>query len=147
MVNGSPATRCRHAEPSDRIDHPESRDDLGILARRKIEAAVIAPVYDEMRPAFGAAVAAGAEVAAGAPGRALRRVILDCGSPSTANARNFAYLSPTLRASLYCAEFRQFCAASILSNWLMPTRVFGGSPSNAIIFCPAASRWPPAALI
>ena len=35
-------------EPSAR-----SEDDLGILARRKIEAAVIAPIYDEMRAAFG----------------------------------------------------------------------------------------------
>ena len=60
------------------MDKPERGDDLGILARRKIEAAVIAPIYDEMRAAFGeerarevlrrairrAAVAAGAEMAA-----------------------------------------------------------------------------------
>ena len=52
--------------------------ELGILARRRIEAAIIAPIYDEMRAAFGeararevlrkairrAAVAAGAEMAA-----------------------------------------------------------------------------------
>jgi hypothetical protein len=70
--------------PSARIDEPESADDLGILARRKIEAAVIAPIYDEMRAAFGeekarevlrrairrAAVAAGAEMAKRAPGGA-----------------------------------------------------------------------------
>jgi L-2-amino-thiazoline-4-carboxylic acid hydrolase len=70
--------------PSARIDQPESADDLGILARRKIEAAIIAPVYDEMRAAFGeerarevlrkairrAAVAAGAELAKRAPGGA-----------------------------------------------------------------------------
>ena len=66
------------------MDKPERADDLGILARRKIEAAVIAPIYDEMRKALGeekareilsaairrAAVAAGAEMAAKAPGRA-----------------------------------------------------------------------------
>ena len=59
-------------------------DDLGILARRKIEAEVIAPIYEEMREAVGeekareilrnairrAAVAAGAEMAALAPGGA-----------------------------------------------------------------------------
>ena len=66
------------------MDEPERGEDLGILARRKIEAAVIAPIYDEMREAFGeerarevlrkairrAAVAAGAEMAAKAPGGA-----------------------------------------------------------------------------
>ncbi len=66
------------------MDNPESPDDLGILARRKIEAAVIAPIYDEMREAFGevsardvlrrairrAAIAAGAEMAAKASGGA-----------------------------------------------------------------------------
>ena len=70
--------------PSARVDEPKGEDDLGILARRKIEAAVIAPIYDEMRAAFGeerarevlrrairrAAVAAGAEMAARAPGGA-----------------------------------------------------------------------------
>ena len=68
-------------EPSAQMNPPESGDDLGILARRKIEAAVIAPIYDEMRKAFGeerardvlrrairrAAIAAGAEMAAKAP--------------------------------------------------------------------------------
>jgi len=66
------------------MDKAERGDDLGILARRKIEAAVIAPIYDEMRQAFGeerarevlrrairrAAVAAGAEMAAKTPGGA-----------------------------------------------------------------------------
>lgn len=59
-------------------------DDLGILARRKIEAAIIAPIYDEMRQAIGedkareilrnairrAAVEAGKEMAERAPGGA-----------------------------------------------------------------------------
>jgi hypothetical protein len=59
-------------------------DELGILARRKIEAAIIAPIYEEMRKAIGeekareilrnairrAAVEAGAEMAARAPGGA-----------------------------------------------------------------------------
>src|SRR5271165_6165595 len=63
------------------MDEPERGEDLGILARRKIEAALIAPIYEEMRAAFGeekarevlrkairrAAVAAGAEMAAKAP--------------------------------------------------------------------------------
>jgi hypothetical protein len=56
--------------------------ELGILARRKIEAEIIAPIYDEMRKAIGeararailkaairrAAVASGAELAKLAPG-------------------------------------------------------------------------------
>jgi L-2-amino-thiazoline-4-carboxylic acid hydrolase len=66
------------------MDQPDRGQELGILARRKIEAAVIAPIYEEMREAFGeerarevlrrairrAAVAAGAEMAARAPGGA-----------------------------------------------------------------------------
>ena len=58
--------------------------NLGILARRKIEAEIIAPIYDEMRKAVGedkareilraairrAAIAAGAAMAARAPGGA-----------------------------------------------------------------------------
>src|SRR5208283_3633713 len=38
----------------------------------------------------------------------IKRPTIHCGSPSIANERNFAYLSPTLRSSLYCAEFHQF---------------------------------------
>jgi hypothetical protein len=66
------------------MSDPPSADELGILARRKIEASVIKPIYDEMRVAIGeekareilrkairrAAIAAGAEMAARAPGRA-----------------------------------------------------------------------------
>ncbi len=64
----------------------DKQDDgeLGILARRKIEAAIIAPIYDEMREAIGedkardilsrairrAAIEAGAEMASRAPGGA-----------------------------------------------------------------------------
>jgi hypothetical protein len=58
--------------------------ELGILARRRIEAAIIAPIYDEMRQAIGedkardilrrairrAAIGAGAEMAARADGGA-----------------------------------------------------------------------------
>jgi hypothetical protein len=58
--------------------------ELGILARRKIEAAIIAPIYDEMRKAIGdekareilrnairrAAIEAGADMAARAAGEA-----------------------------------------------------------------------------
>jgi L-2-amino-thiazoline-4-carboxylic acid hydrolase len=64
----------------------DKQDDgeLGILARREIEAAIIAPIYDEMREAIGedkareilsrairrAAIEAGAEMASRAPGGA-----------------------------------------------------------------------------
>ncbi len=61
-----------------------AEDELGILARRKIEAGVIAPIYEEMRQTVGeetareilrrairrAAVAAGAEMAARVEGGA-----------------------------------------------------------------------------
>ena len=66
------------------MDNPETLDELGILARRKIEAGIIAPIYQEMSNAIGeerareilrnairrAAVEAGAELAARAPGAA-----------------------------------------------------------------------------
>ena len=56
-------------------------EDLGILARRKIEAEIVKPIYDEMRNAIGeakareilraairrAAIASGAALAAKAP--------------------------------------------------------------------------------
>src|SRR5271165_5981713 len=59
-------------------------DELGILARRKIEAAIIAPIYDEIRKAIGeekareilrkairrAAIEAGADMAARTAGGA-----------------------------------------------------------------------------
>ncbi len=59
-------------------------DELGILARRRIEAAIIAPIYDEMRKAIGeekareilrnairrAAIEAGAEMASRMSGEA-----------------------------------------------------------------------------
>jgi len=59
-------------------------DDLGVLARRKIEAAIVAPIYEEMRAALGepaardilrkavrrAAIASGAEMAGCAAGGA-----------------------------------------------------------------------------
>jgi hypothetical protein len=59
-------------------------DELGFLARRKIEAAIIAPIYDEMRKAIGeekareiprkalrpAAIEAGAEMASSVSGEA-----------------------------------------------------------------------------
>lgn len=63
---------------------PNPTDDLGILARRRIEAGVIAPIYEEMREALGearareilkkairrAAISAGADMARRAPGGA-----------------------------------------------------------------------------
>ncbi len=59
----------------------ERPDELGVLARRKIEAQIIAPIYEEMRAALGeerareilrkairrAAIASGAELAKRAP--------------------------------------------------------------------------------
>jgi hypothetical protein len=45
-----------------------------------------------------------------------RRSRAYCGSASKATDRNFAYLSPIFRASLYCAEARQARTLSRLSN-------------------------------
>jgi hypothetical protein len=67
---------------NDRMNKGEG--ELGVLARRKIEAAIVAPIYDEMRKAIGeekareilrrairrAAIDAGAEMASRAPGGA-----------------------------------------------------------------------------
>jgi hypothetical protein len=64
--------------------HDRKDDELGILARRKIEAGIIAPIYDEMRRALGeekardilrkairrAAIEAGADLASRAAGGA-----------------------------------------------------------------------------
>ena len=47
--------------------------ELGILARRKIEAAIIAPIYDEMREAVGEAKAR--DILR----RAIRRAAIDAG--------------------------------------------------------------------
>src|SRR2546425_6840139 len=73
--------------------------------------------------------------------------VVYCGRPSMVNARNFAYLSPILRASLYSAELRQAWIFSILSQTCTATRSFGGWPSIDVTFCPAARRRPPAFLI
>jgi hypothetical protein len=48
------------------MDKNEPGDELGILARRKIEAAVIAPIYDEMRKAVGEAKGAAKRAPGGA---------------------------------------------------------------------------------
>jgi hypothetical protein len=59
-----------------------SKDDseLGILARRKIEAAIIAPIYDEMRQALGE------EKARGILRSAIRRAAIDAGAEMAARA-------------------------------------------------------------
>jgi L-2-amino-thiazoline-4-carboxylic acid hydrolase-like protein len=74
-----------HENPTiDRKEQQASDDGIGILARRRIEAAIIAPIYDEMREAVGeerakeilrrairrAAIEAGRDFAARAPGGA-----------------------------------------------------------------------------
>ena len=67
-----------------RMDKSEPPNELGILARRKIEAEIVAPIYDEMVKAIGeekareilraairrAAIAFGADIAKLAPGGA-----------------------------------------------------------------------------
>jgi L-2-amino-thiazoline-4-carboxylic acid hydrolase len=55
-------------------------DELGILARRKIEAAIIAPIYDEMRKAIGEAKAR--DILR----RAIRRAAIDAGAEMASRA-------------------------------------------------------------
>ena len=52
----------------------KSDSELGILARRRIEAAIIAPIYDEMRDALGE------EKARDILRRAIRRDAIDAGA-------------------------------------------------------------------
>src|SRR5919201_3497221 len=70
-----------------------------------------------------------------------------CGSPWIVNARKVAYLSPILRASLYSAELRQALIFSMLSHCWIATRCFGGVPSIAVTFWPAARSLPPCCLM
>jgi hypothetical protein len=60
--------------------------DLGILARRRIEAAIIAPIYDEMRKAIGEAKAR--EILR----RAIRRAAIDAGAEMASRAAGGADL-------------------------------------------------------
>src|SRR5262249_14791028 len=94
-----------------------------------------------------------ASEAADQGGLALATVTRYCDNPSIANERNFAYLSPILRASMYSGLARQALIWSILSQIWMTTR-FGASPSKAVtVFAPVpatppiASWRPPAALM
>jgi hypothetical protein len=57
------------SDGTDKVD-----GELGILARRKIEAAIIAPIYDEMREAIGE------EKAREMLSRAIRRAAIDAGA-------------------------------------------------------------------
>src|ERR1700734_538944 len=54
--------------------------ELGVLARRRIEAAIIAPIYDEMRQAFGE------EKARDVLRRAIRRAAIDAGAEMASRA-------------------------------------------------------------
>ena len=69
---------------SDRTDKGDG--ELGILARRKIEAAIIAPIYDEMRRALGA------EKAREILSRAIRRAAIDAGAEMASRAEGEADL-------------------------------------------------------
>jgi hypothetical protein len=68
------------------MDERTNKDDgeLGILARRKIEAAIIAPIYDEMRQALGE------EKARDILRRAIRRAAIDAGAEMASRAEGGA---------------------------------------------------------
>jgi hypothetical protein len=68
----------------DRTDKGDG--ELGILARRRIEAAIIAPIYDEMREAIGE------EKARDILRRAIRRAAIDAGAEMAARANDGADL-------------------------------------------------------
>jgi hypothetical protein len=70
---------------NDRPNKPGD-DELGILARRKIEAAIIAPIYDEMRRAIGE------EKARDILRRAIRRAAIDAGAEFASRADDGADL-------------------------------------------------------
>jgi hypothetical protein len=63
-----------------------ANDELGILARRRIEAAIIAPIYDEMLKALGA------DKARDILRRAIRRAAVDAGAEMAQRAAGGADL-------------------------------------------------------
>ena len=64
----------------------DAEGELGILARRKIEAAIIAPIYDEMRQAIGE------DKARDILRRAIRRAAIDAGAEMASRAEGGADL-------------------------------------------------------
>jgi hypothetical protein len=71
-----------------------------------------------------------------------------CGTPSTANVRNVAYLSPILRTSLFAWLSFDAFALSMLSNWRITTRFSGGAPSNVAVLLNLPARYlPPASVM
>ena len=60
--------------------------ELGVLARRRIEAAIIAPIYDEMRQTIGE------EQARAILSRAIRRAAIDAGTEMAARSEGGADL-------------------------------------------------------
>jgi hypothetical protein len=70
---------------NDRVNKGENAE-LGILARRRIEAAIIAPIYDEMRQAIGEAKAR--DILR----RAIRRAAIDAGAEMAERAQGSADL-------------------------------------------------------
>jgi hypothetical protein len=67
------AVTLAHASLMNDRTNSSADGELGILARRKIEAAIIAPIYDEMRHALGE------EKARDILRRAIRRAAIDAG--------------------------------------------------------------------
>jgi len=68
------------------VETSPTADDMGILARRRIEAAIIAPIYDEMRQTIGEAKAR--EILR----RAIRRAAIESGKAFAAKAAGGADL-------------------------------------------------------
>jgi hypothetical protein len=91
----------RNLTSAARPTHPLLMDDgtgksdgeIGILARRRIEAAIIAPIYDEMREAIGE------DKARDILRRAIRRAAIDAGAEMAAQADGGADLE-TFKAIL-----------------------------------------------
>ena len=80
------AARPAHASLMNDRTKTSADSELGILARRKIEAAIIGPIYDEMRQALGE------EKARDILRRAVRRAAIDAGAEFASRANDGADL-------------------------------------------------------
>src|SRR6202034_1075085 len=99
--NLTAAARAAHASlMNDRTNKGDS--ELGILARRRIEAAIIGPIYEEMREAIGE------EKARDILRRAIRRAAIDAGTEMASRADGEADLE-SLKAILPADRDGAFC--------------------------------------
>ena len=102
--------------------------ELGILARRRIEAAIITPIYDEMREAIGE------EKARDILGRAIRRAAIDAGAEMAARANEAKLIVDGRVPEAWVASFPPATPV-----FLQPE---GNKPANVTLAVDAAKRHP-----